>query len=83
MIFLLIKQISNRLSNLSDESNLKVRAIKILQSKNNDVLEDKFNVALDIVERYTIVFITLSTQRRSNWLSAKIEAAIGGSSSST
>ena len=83
VIFLLVKQMSNRLSNPLDESNLKVRAIKILQSENDDLLEDEFNVALDIVERHATVFITLSTQRRSNWLSAKIKAAVEGSSSST
>ena len=59
-IFLLVKQMSNRLSNLSDESDLKVRAVEILQSENNDLLEDEFNVALDIVERHATVFITLS-----------------------
>ena len=74
---------SNRLSNLSDKSNLKVRAIKILQSKNDNLSENEFNIALDIVERHATVFVTLSTQRRSNWLLAKIKAAVGGSSSST
>ena len=51
---------SNQLSNLLDESNLKVRTIKILQSENDDLLENEFNVTLNIVERHAAVFVILS-----------------------
>ena len=77
-MLLLVKQIGNQLSNPSNESDLKVKAVKILQSKNDAMSEDEFNVALDIIEKHAVVFVTLSQQRCSTWLSRKIEAVVGG-----
>ena len=78
-MLLLIKQISNRLSNPSADSDLRVKAVELLQSKNNDMSKEEFNVALDIVEKHAAVYVTLIEARRSTWLSSKIEAAVRGS----
>ena len=59
-MLLLVKQIGNQLSNPLNESDLKVKAIEILQSENNAMLEVEFNVALDIIEKHAAVFVTLS-----------------------
>ena len=75
-MLLLIKQINNQLSNPSAEADLKVKAVEILESENADLVEEEFNVALDIVEKHAVVFVTLSASRRSTWLSRKIQAAI-------
>ena len=59
-MLLLVKQIGNQLSNPLNELDLKVKAVEILQSKNDVILENEFNVALNIIEKHAAVFVTLS-----------------------
>ena len=42
-----------------------MKAIEILESENIDLIEEEFNVALNIIKKHTVVFMTLSASCQS------------------